>query len=130
MARLGHREPSSTKQGGMTLLELLVALAVFSLAAIAILDTIGSTSQQVSFLENKTLAHWVASNEVDKERERSPWPRVGVRRAEEEMANRTWFITSRVEATARNDMRRLIVEVRAEQDGVVLAQRDWFFGRM
>jgi general secretion pathway protein I len=117
-------------QAGMTLLELMVALAIFSISAIAILDTIGSTSQQVAFLENKTLAHWVASNQLDKERERSAWPNIGVRRAEEVMSSRTWYITSRVEATARNDMRRLIVEVRAEQDGVVLSQRDWFFGRL
>ena len=117
-------------QEGMTLLELLVALAVFSLSAIAILDTIGSTTQQVSFLENKTLAHWIASNQIELQRQDTKWPNIGVRRAEQEMANRTWYITSRVQATARRDMRRLTVEVRASRDGEVLGQRDWFFGQL
>jgi len=120
-------------QLGMTLLELMVALAVFSVSAIAILDTIGSTSRQVAFLENKTLAHWVASNQLEQFRERykeTNWPSVGVRRAEERMSNRDWYVTSRVEGTARQDMRRLIIEVRADQDGEILSQRDWFFGRL
>lgn len=118
------------KQSGMTLLELLVALTVFSMVAIGILDTVGSTSRQVIFLENKTLAHWVASNQLVREQQRSEWPNVGVRRSEERLAGRDWYVTSRVEATARPDMRRLIIEVRSDQDGQVLSQRDWFFGRM
>ena len=118
------------KQSGMTLLELLVALTVFSMVAIGILDTVGSTSRQVIYLESKTLAHWVASNQLVREQQQSEWPVIGVRRSEERLADRDWYITSRVEATARPDMRRLIVEVRSDPDGEVLSQRDWFFGKL
>lgn len=123
----------AAKQGGMTLLELLVALTVFSIAAIAILDTVATTSREVQYLESRTIAHWVASNEIDKQRLElqtssiSPFPKVGIRRDEVEMSNRQWYITTKVEATARKDMRKMTVQVRAEQDGQVLGMREWFF---
>lgn len=124
---------TAAKQDGMTLLELLVALTVFSIAAIAILDTVATTSREVQYLENRTIAHWVASNEIDKQRLElqtssiSPFPKVGIRRDEVEMSNRQWYITTKVEATARKDMRKMTVQVRAEQDGQVLGMREWFF---
>ena len=120
---------ASVKQSGVTLLELLVALAVFSIAAVAILDTIGTTTRQVNVIEKQTLAHWVASNYLEQSRERSDWPSIGVQRDETEMAGRTWFITTRVQATARQDIRRLTVEVADDKDGDPLSRRDWFFGR-
>ena len=121
-------------QKGMTLLELLVALAVFSISAIAILDTVWSTSREVQYQESRTLAHWIASNELDQQRLKlthnspSPFPNIGVSRSEIEMSNRQWFIVTKVEATARKDMRKMTVEVRLEQDGQLLGMRDWFFG--
>ena len=121
---------TTVKQEGMTLLEILVALMFFSLTAIAILDTIGTTSRQVNVIEKKTIAHWVASNQLDQSRERSDWPSVGVQRAEIEMAGRTWHVTNRVQATARKDIRRLTVQVSDSKDGDVLGSRDWFFGQM
>ena len=118
------------KQRGMTLLELMVALAVFSLTAIAVLDIVGTTSRQVNAIEQKTIAHWVASNYLEQTRERSDWPNVGISRDKFEMAGREWFITIKVQATARQDIRRLTVEVAQQDDGDVLSSRDWFFGRM
>ena len=117
------------KQQGVTLLELLVALAVFSIAAVAILDTVGTTTRQVNAIEQETIAHWVASNYLEQSRERSDWPSVGVQRDETEMAGRTWYITTRVQATARQDIRRLTVEVTDDEDGDPISSRDWFFGR-
>lgn len=118
------------KQHGMTLLELLVALMFFSLAAIAILDTIGTTGREVTSIEQKTIAHWVASNYLEQSRERSDWPNVGVSRDQTEMAGRTWEVTMTVQATARPDIRRLTVEVRDDPDGGIISSRDWFFGRV
>ncbi len=118
------------KQAGMTLLELLVALMFFSLAAIAILDTIGTTGREVTDIEEKTVAHWVASNYLEQSRERSDWPNIGVSRAEEDMAGRTWYVAMRVQATARPDIRRLTVSVSNDPDGPPISTRDWFFGRV
>jgi len=105
----------NTKQSGLTLLELLVALAIFSTSAIAIMDTITSTARVVDNLEHKTLAHWVAGNKLAELQLKSTWPNIGVTRDEIEMADRDWFLVTRVEATARKDMRRISVEVRRDK---------------
>ena len=125
-----NRRMPSKKQVGTTLLEILVALAFFSITAIAILDTVGTTTRSVNHMEKQTIAHWVASNYLEVSRQRADWPSVGVQRAETDMAGRTWYITSRVTVTARKDIRRLIVEVSDDPDGEILSQRDWFFGRI
>ena len=118
------------KQRGLALIELMVALAVFSLGAIMILDTVGTTTREVNSIETRTISHWVASNQIEQRRESTDWPNVGVQRAEVTMANRTWYVTSRVEATARKDIRRLIVEVSNDRDGDPITSRDWFFGNV
>ena len=107
---LGHR------QTGITLLELMVALAVFSTTAIAILDTIGATSRVVEDLEQKTLGHWVAGNKLSEVTLRSQWPNIGTTRDEVDMADRHWFVVTKIEATARPDMRRITVEIRLDKD--------------
>jgi len=105
----------NNKQKGLTLLELLVALAIFSTSAIAIMDTITATARVVDNLEHKTLAHWVAGNKLAELKLKSTWPNIGVTRDEIEMADRDWFLVTRVEATARTDMRRITVEVRRDK---------------
>ncbi|MCP3673796.1 MAG: type II secretion system minor pseudopilin GspI [Gammaproteobacteria bacterium] len=106
----------SVKQSGITLLELLVALAVFSASAIAILDTIVATSRVVEDLEHKTLGHWVAGNKLSEVTLKSKWPNIGVTRDQIDMADRQWFLVTKVEATARPDMRKITVEVRLNKD--------------
>lgn len=103
-------------QKGITLLELLVALAVFSISAIAILDTIGATSRIVSELEQKTLSHWVAGNRLSEIALKSKWPNIGVTRSEVNMADRQWYLETTVEKTARADMRRITVAVRLNKE--------------
>jgi len=103
-------------QKGLTLLELLVALSVFSIAALAILDTIFSTSRVVEDLEQKTLAHWVAGNALSDQLLLSQWPNVGTTRSEALMAGRDWYLVKKVETTARPDMRKITVEVRLDKD--------------
>jgi len=103
------------QQSGLTLLELLVALAIFSTAAIAILDTVGATARVVEDLEHKTMAHWVAGNKLAEIKLESKWPNIGVTRDQIDMADREWFLVTKVEATARPDMRRITVEVRLDK---------------
>ena len=53
---------TSLKTGGFTLLEMLVALAVFSLAALALLRLEGATVRQTGELDERMLAQLVARN--------------------------------------------------------------------
>jgi general secretion pathway protein I len=123
--------PSSKhRQAGLTLLEILVALAVFATAAVSIISTISATAVVVENLEQKTFAHYVAGNKLA-EMSLKDWPRIGVTLDEHEMANRTWFSQTKVEATARPDMRIVRVEVRLDKnDELPLVTRVAFVGNL
>jgi len=103
-------------QSGLTLLEILVALAVFSVSALAILDTISTTTRVVEDIEHTTLAHWIAGNKISEVLIKSSWPNVGSTGDQVDMAGREWFLTTKVEATARKDIRRITVEVRLDKN--------------
>jgi general secretion pathway protein I len=49
-------------EAGFTLVEMLVALAIFSLAALALLRLEGATASNTARLQDQALAHIVASN--------------------------------------------------------------------
>lgn len=51
---------------GFTLLELMVALAVLAVVSIAVLGRGGDAAYQLHGLEERTLARWVAENEIAK----------------------------------------------------------------
>jgi general secretion pathway protein I len=54
--------PARAGERGFTLLEMLVALAVFSLAALALLRLEGATLRQTADLDDRALAQLVARN--------------------------------------------------------------------
>ncbi len=49
---------------GMTLLEVLVALAVFALAGLALVRTVTGQMVALGDMEEKTLATWVVENQL------------------------------------------------------------------
>ena len=53
---------------GFTLLELLIALAILAIVSVAVFESGGDTVRQLYGMEKRTLARWVAENEVAKMR--------------------------------------------------------------
>ncbi|WP_163306850.1 type II secretion system minor pseudopilin GspI, partial [Enterobacter ludwigii] len=51
------------KQKGMTLLEVLVALAIFSLAGLTLLQTTAQQARNAGMMKEKMLASWLADNQ-------------------------------------------------------------------
>lgn len=99
-------------EAGFTLLELLVALAVFSVAALALLNLTGETQRSAAALESRALAHVVAEN-VAVESLLAPLADAeGVRFGEETMAGRTWRWERRTLPTADPSLVRLEIRVR------------------
>lgn len=96
-------------QQGFTLLEMLVALAVFSLAALALVRLQGVTLRTAADLDSKALGQIVARNlMVDTQSDLAP-PGVGQEEGEVENAGRRWHWTRTVKAI--DDKRLLQVEV-------------------
>jgi general secretion pathway protein I len=54
----------SIRQSGFTLIEVMVALAIFAVAAVALMRTGMSYVNATEGLETRTLAHFVAMNEA------------------------------------------------------------------
>lgn len=102
---------------GFTLLEVLVALAIFALVAASVLTAGARSVRTAAQLEDKTLAMWIADNRLtEMQLERSP---VSDGRDEGQVAfaGRNWSWQSEVEATSEPAMRRVTLWVAADQRG-------------
>ena len=97
---------------GFTLIEVLLALSVFSLAGLALLDTADTHFNSLNNLENKMVADWVASNQLVEVNLSETWPPKNNKTGKTEMAGREWFWTQKVIKTQDNDMRSVVIEVR------------------
>ena len=99
------------KQRGFTLLEVLVAMAVFAVVSLTLLK---SSSQQVSHsasMEDRLIAHWVAGNTLTDLQTNGNYPDVGEIETSTVMARRDWFITIKVAPTPSSDVRHVTVSV-------------------
>ena len=102
----------SPRNKGFTLIEVLIAMAIFGYAAVSLLGkmTVYQVAQQNS--TQRTVAHWVAMNRLVETRQEKKWPNLGVTRGTADMANVTWHWKRVVTKTTEKDLRKIEVEVR------------------
>jgi len=81
---------------GFTLLEVLVALAVLSIAMIPLINTPVAISSNQSFLKSKTFAEYVALNKIAELHLERNFPSLGTKSGSEVMAGREWFWESKI----------------------------------
>lgn len=96
---------------GFTLLEVLIALAIFALVAASVLGVSARSLQTAAKLEDKTLAMWVADNQLSEMQLAPVVPGVGNQQGQVDFANRQWQWQSTVENTSEPAMRRVTVWV-------------------
>jgi general secretion pathway protein I len=105
--------------GGFTLLEVLVALAIFALVAASVLTATARSLKTASRLEDKTLAMWIADNRLS-ELQLSKSPVADGRdQGDLAFAGRRWQWQSEVQATSESDMRRVTLWVAPMEPGRV-----------
>ena len=68
------------RRGGFTLVEVLVALAIISIALLAALRVAAGGTNSVGELRARLLAGWVAENVLAESRARGEWPALGIQR--------------------------------------------------
>jgi general secretion pathway protein I len=104
------------KSSGFTLLEVMLAMAVFSIAGIALLSAASNNARHIGHLENKMFANWVAANQLVSATLVTKWPPKNNVKGEVELAGRVWFWQQKVIKTTDNDMRSIVMEIRLKED--------------
>ena len=104
------------KNKGFTLVEILVALAVIAIAMAALIRASGNHTYSASYLKQKTLAHYVAMNEIARLQITKQWPDVGKKEDSTEMASKEWFWIREISKTADDNTRQVKITVYENDD--------------
>lgn len=96
---------------GFTLLEVLVALAIFAMVAASVLTASARSLQTAARLEDKTLAMWIADNRLTELQLAEVPAGEGRDQGELEFAGRRWQWQSEIQATSEPRMRRVTLWV-------------------
>ena len=102
----------SVEPRGFTLIEVLVALIVVSLGMLAVIQTVGQTANNSTYMRDKTVAHWIAMNQLTEVRLQPNAPPIDKSSDEVEMAGRDWRWTMEVKQTPVETIRRIDIRVR------------------
>lgn len=86
--------PGLSAERGFTLLEVLVALAIFAVVAAAMGSAMQHMLGQTWQLEGRLLANWLADNHLARLR-LQPTPGAGERQFEVDFAERRWVVEER-----------------------------------
>lgn len=105
-----------TGMRGFTLLEVLVALAIFATVASVVLTASSRSLQVAEQLELKAMAGWLADNRVTELQLASPTPGAGREDKSLEFGGRRWETHSEIEATSNKGLRRVTVWVAARPE--------------
>jgi len=98
---------------GFTLVEVLVALAIISIALMSALRAAGQGTNNVGELRSRLLAGWVAENLLAEHRARADWLPLGVQRGSAREGGLDFSWREEVIATPNAAFRRVDVRVYA-----------------
>ncbi|MCE4937131.1 type II secretion system protein GspI [Aliivibrio fischeri] len=109
-----NKKYQRTSSKGMTLLEVLVALAIFATAALSVLRSVTQHINTLSYLEEKTFASIVVDNQMalmmlDK-------PPTTKKKGETELAGQTWYWTIAPVKTTSDILKSVDVSVSTTKD--------------
>ncbi|HSC78846.1 MAG TPA: type II secretion system minor pseudopilin GspI [Chitinolyticbacter sp.] len=99
---------------GFTLVEVLVALAILAIALAAALRAASSSTDAALTLRSRTLASWVAQNQVNEMRARRVFPDLGRSEGQVEQGGERLRWQMEVGASPNRSFRRIEIKVYAE----------------
>ncbi|MGD8594529.1 MAG: type II secretion system minor pseudopilin GspI [Gammaproteobacteria bacterium] len=101
---------------GFTLIEVIIALTIIAVGLAAVISAASSTVYNAAGLQERTFAHWVAMNEITRLQVMQEFPRPGTKHDSTLMAEHEWFWTREVIETQDENVRKVEVAVRANED--------------
>lgn len=111
MFDIGRHRPGRAWRTGFTLVEVLVALAIVSIALLAALRAAGQGTANVAELRSRLLAGWVAENLLAEHRARGDWLAPGLHRGTQRQGGLDFGWREEVVATPNAAFRRVEVFV-------------------
>jgi general secretion pathway protein I len=118
-------------QSAFTLIEIMVALAIIALTMGAIIENTTASTRNAAYLRDKTVASWVALNQITLVRAKRQWSSKSNKHGTVEMAGREWNWKMSIQKTDDSNMRRLTVDVFADDDdSQVLASMTGFMAKL
>lgn len=117
--------PPAACNRGFTLIEVLVALAIVAIGMAAVLEALTSSANTAVYLQEKTLAEWVALNRIETVRLSGSLPGTGTSSDNIDYAGRTWQWQQKVTDTRIPNMRQIEVDVRPA-DSKASDDRGWY----
>jgi general secretion pathway protein I len=94
----------------------LVALVILALGMMAVQKALNDYAVGATYLEEKTLASWIATNKLTELGVAPTWPAVGDYEEDVEFAGRQWRCEIVVEETDVANLHRVDVSVRLQDD--------------
>jgi general secretion pathway protein I len=110
-AEHGFTSPMHSAEHGFTLIEMLVALAIFSLAALALLRLEGATVSTTAQLQDQALAQMVARNIAVEALTDPVPPAMGATNGETINAGRSWRWTRVTGLSPEPRIQQIAIEV-------------------
>ena len=122
MARSKFPSPMSRPaQGGFTLAEVLVALAVLAIAMAAILGVVSQSIRTTIALRDRTEAMWLAQDRLTLHQLQRDWPAPDTTSGVVEVRGRQWYWREQVSTSPQADIRRIELDIRAAENKENLA---------
>jgi len=104
------------QHAGFTLIEVMVALTIIAISLGALLSTSGAQANSVGYLKQKTLAHWVAVNELTQIRISKKFPDLGDKKGSTSMANHDWYWIRTTKKTEDKDALEVTFTLYADKE--------------
>lgn len=118
------------KRNGFTLLELLVAMAIFATAGMAIMQASSAHIRSLSQLDELTIASYIADNQMQLALLDDEWPGKAKSQGEVAMANRNWVWQQQLSKLTDDNLRLVTITVSlAEEPDQVLYQLQSYKGK-